>query len=89
MEHLLCQLEELIEQRISELTIKTRTKQERFVLEKKIGRMETIMDQLSVDDKEWLDCELIDIGYSREEDDKAIYKAGFSDSLKIMKLLGI
>jgi len=82
-------MEELIELRISELTIKTRDKQERSVLEKKIGRMEAIMNQLSEDDKEWLDCELVAIGCSKEEDDKMIYKAGFCDSLKIMKLLGI
>jgi len=89
MEHLLNQMEELIESRISELTIKTRDKQERSMLEKKIGRMETIMSQLSADDKAWLDCELVAIGCSREDDDKMIYKAGFCDSLKIMKLLGI
>lgn len=43
----------------------------------------------AANDKEWLDCELVTIGCSKEEDDKMIYKAGFCDSLKIMKLLGI
>ncbi|MDL2302536.1 hypothetical protein LJC58_09310 [Lachnospiraceae bacterium OttesenSCG-928-D06] len=86
---LLNQLEELIEQRINELTIQTRTRQERVVLEKKADCLDTVMDQLSEDDKEWLDCELMAISCSKEEDNKVIYKAGFSDSLKIMKLLGI
>lgn len=89
MDHLLNHMEELLELRISGLIIKTREKQERSVLERKIGRMETIMDQLSQDDKEWLDNELVDIGCSKEDDDKSIYKTGFCDSLKIMKLLGI
>lgn len=79
--NLLNQLEELIESHIHELTVQTRTKQEHSVQEKKVERMEIIMNQLSKDDKEWLDYGLVNIGCSKEEDDKAIYKVGFCDSL--------
>lgn len=89
MEHYLNQLEELVEMRINDLSAKNRDKQARSLLEQQIRRMDKIMRQLSEDDREWLDSQLIDIGCSKEEDDKIIYKAGFCDSLKIIKLLGI
>ena len=89
MEHYLNQLEELIEMRINDLSVKNRDKQARSLLEQQIRRMDQIMCQLSEDDREWLDSQLIDIGCSKEDDDKIIYKAGFCDSLKIIKLLGI
>ena len=89
MEFYLDQLEELLEMRINDLSVKNRTKQTRFLLEQQVRHMEKIMCQLSAEDKEWLDSQLMEIGCSKEEDDKILYKAGFCDSLKIIKLLGI
>ena len=89
MEPILEGLEELLEQRINDLMEQNKEKRDRLQRIKDLDRMDVIMNLLSGEDKEWLDHELMLLGCLKEEDGKTLYRAGFCDAIKTMKLLGI
>lgn len=92
MENIMDQLQEMLEERVHALLINASQEDKERSQDQKsehVKRVEAIMNQLSDEDREWLDNLLVSKGVLLDEKAQSLYKAGFCDALKLMKALEI